>query len=428
MVAALTSARPVDRKGRYLHWDEVRRRTPPDSLTAEQWWAQMSFARRSIRKALPCADSNGEPFVFSNIDEIQEAVHRIDQQASGRILADEVMTSLTSSDRYLVSSLVEEAITSSQLEGASTTRRIAKQMLQTGRAPRDRSEQMIFNNFEAMQRAEELARRGADRPLEPADVLELQEILTRGTLDNPDDAGHLQAPEDERISVVWADGTILHRPPSAEELPARLDRLCAFANGDLDDGFIHPVVRAIVLHFWLAYDHPFADGNGRTARALFYWSMIRSGYWLTQYITISSILRGAPAQYARSFLYVETDDNDLTYFITYQLSVISRSIQSLEEYLSRKMAETRELQRHLRGATNLNHRQLTIVNDAIGEPDEPFTVKAQQRRHRVSYETARSDLRGLEALGLLFSSRDGKKLVYHAVRDLHEQLERLAQR
>ena len=87
----------------------------------------------------------------------------------------------------------------------------------------------------------------------------------------------------------------------------------------------HHHIRAIILHFWLAYGHPFVDGNGRTARALFYWAMLHEGYWLFEFISISNILRKAPAQYGLSFLYSETDDNDLTYFIVAQTKVIRRA-------------------------------------------------------------------------------------------------------
>ena len=113
---------------------------------------------------------------------------------------------------------------------------------------------------------------------------------------------------------------IFHDPPPAEQLDERMAAMCDFANGKIPNHFIHPVVRAIILHFWLAYDHPFVDGNGRTARALFYWLMLRNNYWLFEFISISQIIRKAPIKYGRAFLYTETDDNDLTYFILYHLA------------------------------------------------------------------------------------------------------------
>jgi Fic family protein len=409
---------PVDSKNRYLHWDDMRSRTPPDGLSRSEWWFTTAQARRSVSRELPLLSVTGEPFRFSNVDVVQEMVHRIDQKASGHILADDVVTNLRSSDRYLVSSLIEEAITSSQMEGASTTRRVAKEMLETGRKPLNHSEQMILNNFKAMIFAQELA----ETPLTPDEVLALHRVVSEDTLSKPDNVGRLQTPDEDRVTVCWHDGTVLHQPPPATELPHRLEEMCRFANGETPQGFIHPVVRAIILHFSLAYDHPFEDGNGRTARALFYWAMLHEDYWLTQYLSVSSILHKAPVQYARSYLLTETDDNDITYFVLYQLNVIERAIQSLNEYLSRKMAETREIERLIHGSSRLNHRQLLIMQDALRDADEPFTIAAQSRRNRVTYQTARTDLLGLEALGLLSKHHRGNKFVFRAPPDLSDRL------
>lgn len=52
------------------------------------------------------------------------------------------------------------------------------------------------------------------------------------------------------------------------------------------------------LHFMLGYEHPFVDGNGRVARAMFDWAMLRNGYWLFEFISVSRIIRQAPAKYA----------------------------------------------------------------------------------------------------------------------------------
>src|SRR5664279_51447 len=144
------------------------------------------------------------------------------------------------------------------------------------------------------------------------------------------------------------DGTILHQPPSYRELPDRMGRLCAFANADENARpFVHPVLRAILLHFMIGYDHPFVDGNGRTARAVFYWSMLRSGYWLAEFISISHILRRAPARYMRAYLFTESDGGDTTYFLIHQLATIRKAIASLHEYLARKAKEQRSLERLL---------------------------------------------------------------------------------
>src|SRR5256885_14750013 len=166
---------------------------------------------------------------------------------------------------------------------------------------------------------------------------DIHRMVTEKTLEDPTEAGRFRRADEKR--VVGGDfGEIYHEPPQAAELEDRLKAMCDFGNANAPGYFVHPVLRAIILHFWLAYDHPFVDGNGRTARALFYWSMLRSGYWLVEFISISNILRKAPARYGISFLYTETDDNDLTYFIDYQTTVILRAIKELHDYLDRKTA------------------------------------------------------------------------------------------
>jgi Fic family protein len=396
----------------------MRNRKPPDGLTLREWWFATTFARQSLKRRLPFNATDGKPFTFSNVDTIQKMVHRIDQQASGQILSDDVATSLRSSSRYLVSSQVEEAITSSQLEGASTTRLVAKELLTSGRRPRDRSETMIVNNYAAMLFSQDISQ----DELTPDAIFELHRILTHDTLDNPDSAGRLQRPDDERIAVYWNDDTLLHAPPPAKELPERLEKLCRFANNEDEDEFIHPVVKATIIHFCLAYDHPFEDGNGRTARALFYRSMLHDGYWLAQYISISSILRKAPVKYALSYLYTETDENDMTYFIVYQLGVIERAIQSLHDYLARKIAETRAVEKRLQNSSTLNHRQIAVIEKALRDPGEMFTISGQKTRHRVTYQTARTDLLELEELGLMKKTRVSNKFIFRPVSELAERL------
>jgi Fic family protein len=318
--------------------------------------------------------------------------------------------------------LMEEAIRSSQLEGATTSRAVAKDMLRSGRQPQTRSERMIVNNY----RASEFMREALGDELTPAHVLEMQRILTEGTLENPDAAGRLQRPDEDPVAVFdRVTGEIIYTPPPAVQLPDRLERLCAFANQDAEaaaDQFIHPVVRSLLLHFWLAYDHPFEDGNGRTARLLFYWSMRKHGYWLTEYLSISRILRLAPAKYSRSFLLTETDERDTTYFLLYQLEVIKRAVDELHTYLGRKVSEVQKVARALKNTERLNHRQLALLTDASRNPSHVYTYSSHARSHTVTHETARTDLLHLSKRGLLKRTKVGRRHVYVAVDDLAERL------
>jgi len=411
-------------EGRYLHWDEIRRRSPPDGISHERWWTGIKLARRGLLKPLPLVDKHDRPMQFGMPDPVLHTLHAIDRQAAGQIAMPEQIVSGNDRDRYLVSSLIEEAITSSQLEGAVTTREEAKAMLRSGRRPRDRSERMILNNYGVMESIRALR----DEPLTPKRVLELHGIATSNTLDDPTAAGRFRH-EGGVIQVVDADGaTVLHEPPAANSLPGRLERLCAFANRDADAvPFVHPVVRAILIHFMLGYDHPFVDGNGRTARALFYWSLARSGYWLMEYVSISRLLRRAPARYARAYLHTETDDNDTTYFILHQLDIIERAITALHDYLARKGTELQSTERQLRQALGLadrlNHRQVALLGHALRHAGHGYTVESHRRSHQVTPQTARTDLLKLAELGLLERNKRGRAFLFRTPADLETRLD-----
>ena len=326
--------------GRYLHWDELRQRPLPDGLSHRAWWGVLKLARRNMFKELPFRDKQDRHMVFCTPDPVLRLLHDIDQRASGNVRMDEPVASGEDRNRYLMNSLIEEAITSSQLEGAATTGREARAMLRSNRRPRDHSERMIMNNFHAMEEIRKLR----SSELTPDLVFELHRIVSQDTLADPSAVGRFRRADEEdscrRTTRARAGCTSRRRPTS---LPRRLKLLCNFANGKADGGaFVHPVVRAILLHFMIGYDHPFVDGNGRTARALFYWGMARANYWLMEYVSISSLLKKAPAKYVRAYLHTETDDNDATYFILHQLGIITRAIATLHEYLALKAAEKRD--------------------------------------------------------------------------------------
>ena len=397
--------------GKYRHWDTFRHAPPSSHFSAQEQWFVVKLARRSLYRRLSLLDVQGQPFCYALPSQALEMLHRIDRNAGGSIQGSDQVLNPTTRDTYLFKSIVEEAITSSQLEGASTTRNVAKAMIQEGRPPRDRSEHMILNNYQGML----YVRRHVDTPLTPDIVRALQRQLTEGTLDDADAVGRFRR-DDEDIVIEDESGRRLHTPPPASELDARMQRMCDFANGAHDQEFMPPPVRAILLHFWLAYDHPFVDGNGRTARALFYWSMARAGYWLCEYVSISRILKKARAQYGRAYLYSETDENDATYFLLYQMRVLLRAIDDLHTYLARKSAEINEVDKlvHRASVDNaaLNQRQLSLINHALKTSTARYTVESHRVSHGVSYETARSDLLKLVRLGMLSQRKVGKAHVF----------------
>lgn len=416
-MSVLQSVEDSTSSGQYLHWDELRFRKPPAGLTHEEWWLGLKLRRTTGHRKLPLKDTAGNSFLFTVPDLVTDLLHQIDRGGGTFVEIPEQVTNAEQRDRYVVRSLMEEAITSSQLEGAATTREVAKKMLAEGRKPRDRSERMIVNNYATMRRIVEVK----DKPLTPELVFQMHREISDGTLDIADGAGRFRR-ADEAINISDEQGTVFHTPPPAGELPSRMEAMCDFTNGKTPDFFVHPVLRGIILHFWLAYDHPFVDGNGRTARALFYWQMLHARYWLFEYVSISQFLRKAPVQYGTAFLHTETDENDLTYFIIHQADTIRRALKELHDYVARKSSETRTCLDALQTHPELNHRQQAVIAHAVRHPGFAYRIVGHGTRHAVTYATARTDLLGLAKLGFLAQRKAGRTFVFQAPNDLEQRL------
>lgn len=414
---------PVTAKGEYIHWDKLRHLKSPEKLTNEQLWNSLKLARKGLYKELPLSDNNGFPFVLATPDVVLQKLHIIDHGLGNPFQTQLDFPSTQHNDSYLIQSLMDEAITSSQLEGAAMTRKAAKEMLRTNRKPRDLSEKMIYNNYQAMQFIHEIKKEELTFEI----ILELHRILTKDTLDDVNNEGCLRTSDD--IYIYDNEDQILHTPPKADQLSKRLRELCQFANTNYKESnfFIHPVVKAILMHFKLAYDHPFVDGNGRTARALFYWSMIHEGYPLVEYISISEAIKRAPVQYLRAYLYTETDDNDVTYFIIHQLDMILLAIQSLHTSIEKQKDEIKEteelLDNNFQLKKKLNYRQIALLRHALKHANAQYLIEVHRQFHNVTYDTARNDLLTLAKYKLLIKEQKGKAFCFIIPNNLKEIME-----
>lgn len=417
----------VDDKGRYLHWDEFRR-YPSPGVSKEAAWAAIKLSRACGSKTLELRSECGSAFFISSTDFCDAVIYAVESVTSRLGGAAASSPQYRDNTRYLVDSLMmEEAISSAQLEGAATTRKTAKDMLGKERMPQDDDERMILNNYHLMKHA----KYNKDESLSVALICEFHGIATAGIDEEHVLPGHIRGSDD--IFVGGAGDDVVHQPPKAALLPARLEALCRFANDrhDGQDGrhFIHPVVKAIILHFMMGYEHPFRDGNGRTARCLFYWFMLKSGYWPFEYISISTLLKEAPMQYGRSYIHTETDAFDLTYFVTYQLRVIERAIHEFVDYFEEKRKESVELMSwldtlELKDA--LNYRQGHFLKKVLQHPGRVFTPKELTHDYDISENTARKDLEKLLGMKVLFKVQEGKGFLYLAREDADANLKKLA--
>lgn len=375
---------------RYLYWSDIKYRVP-SGMTANELWSKVKYVRSLAN--VKVWSQNDIHFSFTNT--MMKLCHEFDMNFGGswgasKIFPDDKKTQ----ELYLISSIMEEAIASSQMEGAATTREAAKDMLRKKISPRDKSQRMILNNYNTIN----FIRDHAKERLTPSLIMQIHGMMTENALDIPDAAGRLRRGDENIVVGNGITGEIVHTPPSAECLNEFLDNLCTFFNDEDSAFFVHPIIKAITIHFLVGYYHPFSDGNGRTARALFYWYMMKSNYWLVQYLSISRIIKGSKKSYEKAFLYSEADGNDIGYFIQYNLDVLIKSFDALSRYIKRKNNEKKKAEKLLH-LGNISERQSQILSLCIENPDIVLVSNYIVSKFGVTPNTAKSDLKKLTEKG-----------------------------
>lgn len=374
----------------YLYWDKIKYRAKSKGQDAQSLWTIVKNAR--ISNSTPLGFGK-HMFLFTTTDYIQKALHQFDLNIGGTLGSN---SGIAESDKtkYMISSIMEEAISSSQMEGANTTRKRAKEMIQRELKPRTKSDQMILNNYVTMQHIVQ----HKNEKLTRETLLHLHQLMTHNTLDDKNDEGVFRS-NDEVYVVDHIKSEVVHTPPAHSELDELIEDLCRFFNEDQED-FIHPIVKGIIIHFMIGWIHPFTDGNGRTARALFYWYMLKNGYWLTEYLSISRIIKGSKTQYEKAYLYTESDDNDMTYFIHYHLKTMEKAFAALKEYINKKQREVVQAARFLK-IPGINDRTAQLLKILHEDPDRVFNSKEIENRFGISNFTARADLKQMVELGFM---------------------------
>lgn len=372
----------------YLYWDKIKYRSK--EVEPQQLWEIVKISRQLTYSQLKFGDYI---FNYASTDYIQKVIHYFDMHIGGYMGAKSVIPE-EDKMRYLVSSIMEEAISSSQIEGANTTRKKAKEMLRKEVKPKTKSEQMIMNNYLTIKHITQ----NRNDNLTPEKLLYIHKLISCDTLDNKTEEGQFRNSNDIYV-INYANSEVVHTPPKYIEIDNLINDLCSFFNSE-DDKFVHPVLKAITIHFMIGWIHPFTDGNGRTARTLFYWYLLKKGYWLTEYLSISRIIQDTKNQYERAYLYTENDSNDLSYFITYNLKVMEKAFEALKDYIQQKQKENLQTANFVR-IPNVNERQAQLLKLLYDEPEIIFNVKEIENRFVVSNFTARTDLKGLVDLGFL---------------------------
>jgi Fic family protein len=388
---------------RYFYWSEIKHRPNLPFENPEKAWGIIKTHRLIGAKRLFFGNHK---FSYNLTSFIQEDLHNFDLKLIGGLYKNSI--TLQEQQEYFKNSLIEEAIASSQIEGAATTTDVAREMIKSGRKPRTESEQMIINNFRAIREIENRL----DEELSIELILDIYQIMTVKT-DASKYAGNFR---DHPIYVKdHIDGEIAFTAPEHSGINQLIERLIHFINSEQE--FYHPIIKASILHFMIGYIHPFGDGNGRTARALFYWYLIKKGYSLLKHISISRAILNSRTSYDKAFLKTEHDDNDLTYFIMYSMKNLRVAFQSLVTYRDRKREERQKASEITYELTQkgFNKRQADLLGYLFIKPKAKITVPIYSKKHDIVRQTATRDLADLEKKEIIIKSKDGKTMIYELI-------------
>jgi hypothetical protein len=376
-VAALVQGDLAGQPGnRYLHWDQLCRLPAPAGFTHAEWWLAIKLARRCSRQPL------GPP---------------------GTIGSEWSVVLTPGTWAWLM-----------RTQGAL--------------GPGTRLHARLAHDH---RRLERLRRQAADAEAAGSAALSAGESAVAGLRQALSGANGWS---DRPITVERVRQLLAQMLPAATNEPvddARLAWVCRFADGaDGDSGEsgapLHGLVRASVLPALCPTLRPLAAGNGRLGRLLGRWSLVRAGYPLTECLAPSAELAQTPARYRRTLEYVRTDDGDLSYMVELQLRAIWRSARALEGEIERDEAVAQHARARLADAGcrfGLNDRQLRLVFHALEHPGWRYEIADHQRRHGTTYQTARTDLLGLSALGLLEQGKRGRAFLFVSPGDLAERLQ-----
>ena len=381
----------------YLPRQEIIRRLPV-SVSIRQFWPELERERRRHSQELPLPDQSGKPFWFVLTGGIEKQCDAIAELARR-----DIAFTGPEFDALFQNAVVDEAVYSSVIEGAFNSREQAAEFIRRNKQPRNKSEQMVKNNYDALTYVLE----HLEDEINEETILQIARIVTRSGAEV-----QVTGYRDGAVYVTGREG-VVYTPPQADAVPEMMRLLVEF----IQKSELHPLLKACIAHFYFVYVHPFGDGNGRTARALSYMMLLQAGYDFFRYFSISGVVAEERSKYYRSMRNVEDSDGDMTYFIDAYSGMLARTVEKMEHHLKYHVLARQKLKALEQNGT-LNERQLKGAKWLLEGSNSSVTVEAWRRKYKVVTETARRDLLALCDAGLLSRELDGRKAVFRVLREL----------
>lgn len=382
----------------YLDWDKVQNMqfAGVPFTNKEIWLAALDARQQGFTRNLSVENYH---FKWSLSNAMEALLHELDIAIAGGAAIKELLTE-KDKPRHSVNALVDEAYTSAQLAGFAITKKTARELLLKSKVPQNTQEQVVSNLYKALQKLNTLK----NEQLTKDNLLALHVIVTKDTI-KLKGIGNLRANNKFDLSGIEASPN--YKAPDYKELQKLTAFIVNFFNDDKTPFFIHPLIKAAIIEWLVLYVRPFKDANGRMARLLSKWYLLKTGYWVMDYIPASNVIVKLKLQYQKCFSQIVTNENDIGYLIHFETQALRMAYRSFKELLQRSVKEKTE-NKFLK-ADGLNTRQVAALQWIKDDAEKIITIRELRSGFGVSKETARTDLTALVEQGWLKNYNLNKK-------------------
>ena len=297
----------------------------------------------------------------------------------------------------------EEIVSTFTIEQVDFTRDSVRKIL-SGLAPTDESESRIFGMKKGLEFISDPTNQISEET-----IYQLYEMAIGAYLSEEDRLlpGHFYRHD----SVYVVGAKVEHTGLPWQALPERMGELVAFIR---EDSEINDLLKAALIHFYIAYLHPYFDGNGRMARLMHLWYLVQQGYSSALFVPLSEYINKSRKGYYDAYTLVEENATisgvvDATPFLAYFIENVYHKLNGVLP-----TAQTTEAFQ-----TALSHGQVTEKEKALWEfvlsayGDAEFSTKQLEKDFgNAAYATIRSFVLKFEKLGLLKSTQYGNRVKY----------------
>ncbi|MFA5780096.1 MAG: Fic family protein [Elusimicrobiota bacterium] len=300
--------------------------------------------------------------------------------------------------------LVRSAHSSTSIEGNRLSLEQVSELAQGRKITATRKDkQEVLNYLNVLEQLDKLA---DDKVITEKNILNIHKMLTKETLENPDDSGNYR----NRYVVVANRLTkeVIFRPPQNEDVPKLIKDMLEWINYEQEGTEFDPVIESGIAHYEFVRIHPFIDGNGRTARVLASIILFLRGFDIKQFFCLDDYYDSDRQEYYKALQTVDPKTLDLTRWLEYFTEGVLVSIKAVEERVVRLSSE--RLRKSKDGQIALSERQMKIVEHII--QTGKITNREVRDMFKISDEGALKEIRKLLLLGVIKSQGKGRSLHY----------------